>query len=141
MITVINEMKRLFLQSGRWLLIKKPEMEQLLLENMEFYAFHGHYREEQIIGGRFSVDLVIHADLSRAAETDALNDTVDYARIYELVKKEMEQPSRLLEHLASRIIRSVYAASDHITSVTVRVSKHNPTLGGQMSKFTVVLTR
>jgi dihydroneopterin aldolase len=116
-------------------------MGQLLLENMEFYAFHGHYSEEQTIGGRFSVDLVIDTNLSKASETDLLDDAVDYSRVYELVRKEMEQPSRLLEHLASRIIRAVYTASDHITSVTVRVSKLNPAIGGQMSKFTVVLTR
>ena len=116
-------------------------MGQLILENMEFYAYHGHYDEEQTIGGKFSVDLSIDTDLSKAAESDSLDSAVDYSKVYELVKKEMEKPSRLLENLALRIIKAVYTVSDHITSVKVTVSKLNPAIGGHMSKFSVVLTR
>ena len=116
-------------------------MGQLVLENMEFYAYHGHYDEEQTIGGRFSVDLVIETDLSKAAETDLLEDAIDYSSVYDLVKNEMGKPSRLLEHLALRIIKAVYTASDRITTVKVTVSKRNPAIGGNMNKFSVVLTR
>jgi dihydroneopterin aldolase len=116
-------------------------MGQLLLENMEFYAYHGHYDEERTIGARFSVDLVIDANLGKPAETDSLEDAVDYTKIYDCVKQEMVKPSRLLEHLALRIIKAVYAVSDHITSVKVTVSKLNPVIGGTMSRFSVVLTR
>lgn len=116
-------------------------MSQLVLENMEFYAFHGHYDEEQTIGGRFRVDLVIDTDLSRAAETDLLDDAIDYSNIYQVVRQEMEKPSRLLEHLALRIIKAVYTVSDSITSVKVTVSKLNPAIGGNMKKFSVVIAR
>ena len=61
-------------------------MGQLVLENMEFYAHHGHFDEEQTIGGRFTVDLVIDTDFSKAAETDNLEDAVDYSLVYEMVK-------------------------------------------------------
>jgi 7,8-dihydroneopterin aldolase/epimerase/oxygenase len=116
-------------------------MGQLILENMEFYAHHGHYDEEQTIGGRFTVDLVIDTDLSKPAETDQLVDAIDYSRIYEVVQQEMEKPSRLLEHLAMRIIKAVYTTSEGIASVRVTVSKLNPTIGGNLKKFSVVITR
>lgn len=116
-------------------------MGQLLLENMDFYAFHGHFSEEQKIGGRFRVDLEIQTSLIRASETDKLEDTIDYSRVFEVVKNEMEIPSQLMEHLAIRIIRAVYSVSDQITSVTAKVSKLNPAIGGQMEKFSVVITR
>jgi 7,8-dihydroneopterin aldolase/epimerase/oxygenase len=116
-------------------------MGQLVLENMEFYAHHGHYQEEQTIGGRFLVSLTIDTDLGKPAETDLLEDAVDYSEVYELVKNEMAKPSRLLEHLALRIIKAVYTVSDRITAVTVTVSKLNPAIGGNIQKFTVVLTR
>jgi dihydroneopterin aldolase len=116
-------------------------MGQLVLENMEFYAHHGHFEEEQIIGGRFSVDLMIETDLTQAAETDDLNDAIDYSRIYELVKAEMEKPSQLVEHVARRIVDATYSASDKITRVTATVSKLNPAIGGNMKKFSVVYTR
>jgi dihydroneopterin aldolase len=116
-------------------------MGQLVLEKMEFYAHHGHFSEEQTIGGRFTVDLVIDTDFSKAAETDNLEDGVDYSLVYEMVKKEMGKPSRLLEHLAQRIVDAVYTVSDRITRVTVTVSKLNPAIGGTMNKFSVIFTR
>jgi len=116
-------------------------MGQLVLENMEFYAHHGHFKEEQIIGGHFSVDLVIDTDLTAVAASDNLSDTVDYSRIYEAVKTEMALPSKLLEHVAKRIIDAVYMVSADIKKVTVTVSKLNPAIGGKMDKFSVILTR
>jgi 7,8-dihydroneopterin aldolase/epimerase/oxygenase len=116
-------------------------MGQLILENMEFYAYHGHYDEEQTIGGKFIVDLIIDTDLSKPAETDQLEDAIDYSKIYQAVRHEMGKPSRLLEHLAMRIIKAVYASSEGIASVRVTVSKLNPAIGGHMSRFSVVLTR
>ncbi len=76
-------------------------MAQLTLQNMEFYAHHGHFTEENIIGGRFRVDVVIETDISKAAASDDLKDAVDYSRVYELVKKEMHQVSHLIEHVAA----------------------------------------
>jgi len=116
-------------------------MGQLILHNMEFYAHHGHFKEERIIGGRFTVDLVIDTDISKAAETDDLEDAVDYSKIYEVVRTEMSQPSHLLEHLAKRIIDAVYTISGNISQVTVTVSKLNPAIGGNMGKFSIILTR
>ena len=116
-------------------------MAQLILENMEFYAHHGHFDAEQTIGGRFSVTVVIDTDFSKAAETDDLNDALDYSIVFELVKKEMGKPSRLMEHLARRIVDAVYTLSDRIARITVTVSKLNPAIGGNMNKFSVMLSR
>ncbi len=116
-------------------------MGQLVLQNMEFYAHHGHFKEEQVIGGRFSVDLVIETDLTRVSETDELSDGVDYSRAYEAVKAQMACPSKLLEHLAKRILDAVYGVSPAIQKVTVTVSKLNPAIGGKMDRFSVILTR
>ena len=116
-------------------------MAQLVLENMEFYAYHGHYAEEQTIGGRFSVTLVLETDITRVAETDNLEDALDYSRVYGVVKAQMGQTSKLLEHLAARIAEALYREFGNLTRVTVTVSKLNPPVGGKMDKFTVMLTR
>jgi dihydroneopterin aldolase len=116
-------------------------MGQLVLQNMEFYAHHGHFEEERIIGGRFTVDLVIDTDISKASETDDLGDAVDYSKIYEVVRAEMSLPSHLLEHVAKRIVDAVYKVSGNISRVSVTVSKLNPAIGGTMGKFSVTLTR
>lgn len=116
-------------------------MGQLVLENMEFYAYHGHYEEEQVIGGQFRVDLVIDTDISKAAGSDDLNDAIDYGMIYDLIRKEMAVPSRLLEHLAKRITDMLYTVSTRIEKITITVSKLNPPVGGKMEKFSVVYSQ
>jgi dihydroneopterin aldolase len=115
-------------------------MAKLILENMEFYAFHGHYAEEQKIGGRYRVDVEIETNISRPAETDTLSDAVDYSRVYEIVKHEMTVVSHLIEHLAMRIGTTVKSQLKLAGAVTVTVSKLNPPVGGKMDRFAVTLT-
>ncbi len=115
-------------------------MALLTLENMEFYAHHGHFAGENIIGGRFRVDVVIDTDISRAAESDDLADAVDYSRVYELVRTEMKQVSHILEHVASRIAGVIRDEFGQVNHVTVTVSKLNPPVGGKMDRFCVTVT-
>jgi 7,8-dihydroneopterin aldolase/epimerase/oxygenase len=111
------------------------------IENMEFYSYHGHYREERIIGNRFIVDLQVATSLGRASETDDLNDTVNYQSAYEIVKEQMLIKSNLLEHVAKRILDSLYERFSSLESVTVKISKMNPPLGGQIGRVSVTLSR
>ena len=105
-------------------------MGQIALEGMEFFAFHGFYDEEQKIGNKYGVDLIINTDLRRAAESDNLDETVNYEVLYKLVLEEMKIPARLLEHLGHRIIDKVYAQFPFVQSVKINVYKFNPPLGG-----------
>jgi dihydroneopterin aldolase len=116
-------------------------MAQLTLQNMEFYAHHGHFTEENIIGGRFRVDVVIETDISKASASDDLKDAVNYSRVYELVKKEIHQVSHLIEHVAGRIADGIHAEFKGINQVTVTVFKLNPPVGGKMDHFSVTITR
>ena len=109
---------------------------------MEFYAFHGHYREEQIVGNKFLVSLTIEADLNKPAASDNLKDTINYFTAYRVVKEEMDKKSKLLENIAKRIIDAIYAQFDGIDKVTVKVSKMNPPMGGgRIEKVSVTLSR
>jgi len=117
-------------------------MDLISIENMEFYAFHGHYHEEQIVGSKFLVNLIIEADLDKAAASDALKDTINYQAVYRVVKEEMEKKSKLLESIAKRIIDTMYAHFESIQKVTVKVSKINPPIGGgRIEKVSVTLSR
>jgi dihydroneopterin aldolase len=112
------------------------------IENMEFYAFHGHYHEEQIVGSKFLVNLIIETDLDRASVSDALKDTINYQAVYRVVKDEMDKKSKLLESIAKRIIDSIYIHFEGIQKVTVKVSKINPPIGGgRIEKVSVTLSR
>ncbi len=111
------------------------------IENMEFYAFHGHFKEERIVGNKFLVNLTIETDMNAAAGSDNLKDAVNYQRVYEIVKQQMGLKSHLLEHIAGRIIDAVYSEMSGIERVTVKVSKMNPPMGGKIGSVSVVISR
>ncbi|MFP4366550.1 MAG: dihydroneopterin aldolase [Bacteroidales bacterium] len=111
------------------------------LEEMVFYAYHGCYKEERLIGNKFLVNLTISADLEKPAASDSIEDTLNYQIAYETVKEEMNVKSHLLEHVAGRILDRLYRRFPEINEATVKVSKMNPPMGGQMEKVSVTLTR
>ena len=95
-------------------------MGKIVIEEMEFYAFHGHYQEEQIVGNRFLVDLELEADLAAPAESDNLEDAVNYQQAYMIIKNEMRRTkSNLLENIGKRILEALYAEMTGIKKVGV----------------------
>jgi dihydroneopterin aldolase len=111
------------------------------IEDMEFYAFHGHYREEQIVGSHFMVNVEIETDTNRAGKSDELADTLNYQTAYTIVRREMELTSNLLEHIATRILNALYEELNGIRKATVRVSKMNPVMGGRIGSVSVEITK
>lgn len=109
------------------------------IENMEFYAYHGCFEEEQKIGTRFQVDLNMEVDTSLSEISDNLNDTVDYLAVYQSVKDEMMKPSKLLEHVARRILNRVGRDFANVKYARVKVKKMNPPLGGKIEYVAVEL--
>ena len=107
---------------------------------MRFYAHHGCFVQERAIGTHFTVDLNFTTDTSRAEVSDNIADTVSYLDVYQVVKTEMQKPSNLLEHVARRVGEAVLRQFPAVTSITVKVSKMNPPLGGQMNSVSVELT-
>ena len=117
-------------------------MGKIVIEEMEFYAFHGHYAEEQIVGNRFLVDLEIEADLEPAAASDQLEDAVNYQHAYQLIKKEMRQKkSNLLENIAKRILDALFSEMEGIQKATIRVRKMHPPMGGPIRSVGVSMSR
>ena len=116
-------------------------MGKITLEGIEFFAYHGFYQEERKTGNRYSVDITVEADLSQAAEEDELRETVNYEKLYRMVSDEMQQPSKLLEHIGHRLIEQTFFKFLEITSVEVSVSKFNPPVGGVCRRAVVTLKR
>ena len=74
------------------------------LEEMVFYAYHGCFTEEKVVGNKFVVNVTIKHDISHARHSDRIQDTVNYVRIYEAVKKEMmvaPTPEHVTEELST----------------------------------------
>jgi dihydroneopterin aldolase len=111
------------------------------LEGMEFFAYHGFYEEEQKIGNRYSLDIVVSSDFEKAAVNDDLTGTINYEILYRIVKEEMAKPTKLLEHLAQRIIDQTYTYYPAIEWVEVSVSKFNPPIGGVCARSKIILRK
>lgn len=109
------------------------------IAEMKFYAHHGVMPQETRVGNNFVVSLVLTAPLSRAVESDALEDTINYAAAYEVVKKEMGIPSRLIEHVAGRILCSLKVRFPQLTETEIKLSKLNPPFGGDVRSASVIL--
>jgi len=111
------------------------------IENMEFYSFHGHFREERIVGNKFLVNLTIEADMKAPASSDNLKDAVNYQHAYEIVKQQMEIKSYLLENIAGRILDALFSEMNGIQKATIKVSKLNPPMGGKIGSVSVTMSR
>ena len=117
-------------------------MDKIQLEGMVFYGFHGIGPAEQELGQRFIVDLEMERDLHAAGLSDDPEDTVNYSRVYKLVKEVMEGPSRkLLENLAETIAQRVLEGFD-IDAIRVKVKKPEvPMKGSILSHASVEIFR
>lgn len=107
------------------------------LDGLKFYARHGVLPQETRVGAEFIVDLCLVTDFSRAAETDELEGTVNYAAVFEKVREEMDIPSRLLEHVAYRIARRLLDDFPNIMEVTIGLYKQNPPMGADCRRVGV----
>jgi 7,8-dihydroneopterin aldolase/epimerase/oxygenase len=114
-------------------------MGQIAVEGMEFFAYHGCFREEQIIGTRFIVDVHLETDTREAELSDDLHKTVNYQAVYGLVKEEMAVKSKLLEHVGRRILDRIRKEFPQVDACRVKVSKMNPPVGGKVQQVSVEL--
>lgn len=110
------------------------------MEGMAFFGRHGVFPAERELGARFTVDVELEADLARAGASDRLDDTVNYAHAYELVREIVEgEPCHLLEAVAERIAVRLLTLP-RVERATVRVHKRPP-LEGEFRSFGVEVVR
>jgi len=109
------------------------------LKNIKVFTNHGCLEEEAKIGSDYRVDLEIKADLRKSADSDDLADTVDYVHLNRIVKEEMAIRSKLLEHVAKRIVVRIFDELPMVSTILLEVSKINPPIGGDVEQVTIVM--
>ena len=119
-------------------LYKKLIVDQIILENVEVYAYHGCLDEEAKIGSDYILNLFVDTDLKVPSSSDSLEDTIDYVHLLKIVKEEMSIRSKLLESVAERIISRILNSVPYASGVEVRVSKKNPPINGKVDSVTIV---
>ena len=114
-------------------------MGTISLEGLEFFAYHGYYDEEQKVGNKYALDITIHTDFEEAAQNDRLRGTVNYEELYGIAVEVMRERSRLLEHIAYRLIEKIREKYPDVAKVHVAVSKFNPPIGGVCHRSKITL--
>lgn len=114
---------------------------EICIEGLEVYGRHGVTSEERAVGGRYVLDLVLFFENDLAAETDAIEDTVDYGRVAKEVSALVAESSfRLLESLACAVAEDVLARHP-VERVRVRVAKAPPPLSLHVDRVAVTVER
>jgi dihydroneopterin aldolase len=98
------------------------------LHSLRFFSYHGLHEEEKIAGGTFEVNADIKMKTSDKIEE--ISQTLDYCKVYDVIKAFMNQPTPLLETLAQRIVDSIHELDDRIVDVSLTVTKCNPPIIG-----------
>ena len=101
----------------------------IVLRKIRMHAFHVVQEQERIVGNDYELSLRIAYPIGKAAQTDNVADTLNYAAVYDVVREEMKTPSRLLEHVATRICRRLMTSFEGIQSVSLSLVKLNPPMG------------
>ncbi|MDE6515672.1 MAG: dihydroneopterin aldolase [Bacteroidales bacterium] len=117
----------------------EKQLTTIAVEGMDFYAYHGCFKEETLIGTNFKVDIYLSVDTSLAESQDDMAGTVNYVEVYERVKRQVMIPSKLIEHVAARIRDAVMADFPQVCRVKVKVAKLNPPIGEKIREVNVTL--
>lgn len=111
----------------------------ILLKEIRCYAYHGVAPQENLIGNEYLIDLKLKVNISKAAQTDEVADTVNYAEVHHVIKTEMAVPSKLLEHVGGRIIEKLFEQFPAIEEIELRLSKRNPPMGADIESAGIEL--
>ena len=110
------------------------------LRDVHLFAHHGVMPQEQKIGAWFTIDIKLEISDHGCASSDEIEGTVSYADVFDILRQEMEIPSRLLEHVCQRISRKLYDTFEQIATIEITLCKDTPPMGGDRLKAAVTLT-
>jgi dihydroneopterin aldolase len=113
--------------------------QKIALTNVRFFAHHGYYSEEQVLGNEFFLNIECYIDYVGGKE-DLLENTANYETLYQLAKQQMQQPKKLLETVVENILNDIKNKFPYLTEITVNIKKNNPPFGGDTAVAEVSLT-
>lgn len=119
--------------AGQWL------ESYVVIHRLRIRAFHGVLPQERLTGNDYEVNVRIGYPLAAAMTSDDVADTLNYASLCEVIKREMRQPANLLEHVAARIIAAIQATWQHVTSIDLELTKLNPPISADCDGASVEL--
>lgn len=111
----------------------------ILLQGLQYHAFIGVGEQEQVVGNDYVLDLRLGYPFAAAMESDVVDDTLNYAEVFNVVSEVMKQPSKLLEAAAGKIVKELCARYKRLESIDLKLVKRNPPMGADCDSTGVEL--
>ena len=111
----------------------------ILLQGLQYHAFIGVGEQEQVVGNDYVLDLRLGYPFAEAMESDVVDDTLNYADVFNVVSEVMKQPSKLLEAAAGKIVKELCARYKRLESIDLKLVKKNPPMGADCDSTGVEL--
>ena len=116
-------------------------MGKIILRDLSIYAYHGCYEEENKIGSDYKLNIWVEGDFSKAEKTDHINDTVDYVCLADIAANEMSVSSKLIEHVADRILSKILSRWKNVDLAGISIQKISPPMNEYVRSVDYVLER
>lgn len=117
-------------------------MDKIILQQLDFYGYHGLLKEEKKLGQQFLVDVELFTSLKKAGTSDNMHDSIDYSAVYEMVKGIVEGESKnLIEVVAEEIATSLLKEFSQLEACLIKVMKPNPPIPGSYHSVAVEIYR
>ena len=109
-------------------------------DGLRIFAYHGVLPQENHVGAMYTINLRLATDFLEASQTDELSHTINYAEVFQAVRSEMQQPSKLLEHVVYRISKKLFSTFPAISAIEISLYKENPPMGAECQHIGVEAT-
>lgn len=110
----------------------------IALEGIHFYAYHGFYEEERLLGNEFVVDVYVKVDDDWMNTGDELDNTLNYESLFSCCREVIKgEPKKLIESLAADICNKIKTRHREVGKVRIKISKNNPALAGKVDRSVV----
>ena len=117
-------------------------MDEIRIENLEIYAYHGVYPEENEKGQTFYVNVVLETDTRAAGQADDLGLSTNYGEVSHFITDWMrEHTCKLIEAVAENVAREILLRFLLISNVTIEIRKPHAPIGLPFESVSVCITR
>lgn len=116
--------------------------DRIFIKGLTLHAYHGVMPHEAKVGQSFSIDMLLDIDLSTAARSDKVTDTVSYDKVVDCAKSAFSaQRFRLIEAAAGSVADAVLAEFPRVQAIEVTIHKPHAPIAATFGDVGVTLSR
>lgn len=109
------------------------------LKEIKLYAYHGVDKQERTVGNNYKIRVKVKYNIEKAGKSDSINDTLNYADLFDVIKCEMGIASNLLEHVAVRIVEAIKRNFKEVEGGELEIEKVKPPISGDVTGASVII--